>query len=73
MNESMTVIEVLNITRDILLNITVKVADMQTIGQPVHAAVGNLSAVIEAMSRAETKPEEAQAENEDDHHEEGDA
>lgn len=56
MNESMTVLEVLNVTRNILTNIPVKVADIMTIGQPIHAAVGNLSAVIEAMSRAEAQP-----------------
>ena len=49
----MTVLEALKDTKASLANIPVKIADMNEIGMPIHAAVQNLGAIITALEAAE--------------------
>ena len=58
----MTVKEALKITISTLSSISVPVALMGQIGEPIATAVGNLNACIEAMDREEEKNGNADAE-----------
>ena len=49
----MTVLEALKATKADLEKIPVKVADMNEVGLPIHNAVHNIGAVIDALERAE--------------------
>jgi len=51
MENAMTIEEALRATLNILEGIPVRVADFQTIGQPVAMAAGNLRAVLDAIAR----------------------
>lgn len=70
MNETYTVKEVIEITRNQLGEIVVPVK-YKNIVDGINSAINNLSAVIEAMNRTEEKPEEV-IEHEDDNNEDGD-
>lgn len=71
MNETYTVKEVIEITRNQLGEITVPVK-FRNITEGINTAITNLNAVIEAMNNTEVKPEEVVEKHEDDNHEEGD-
>lgn len=71
MNETYTVKEVIEITRNQLGEIVVPVK-YKNIVDGINTAINNLSAVIEAMNNTEVKPEEVVEKHEDDNHEEGD-
>ena len=70
MNETYTVKEVIEITRNQLGEIVVPVK-YKNIVDGINSAINNLNAVIEAMNNAEVKPEEV-VEHEDDNNAEGD-
>ena len=70
MNETYTVKEVIEITRNQLGEIVVPVK-YKNIVDGINSAINNLSAVIEAMNNAEVKHEEV-VEHEDDNNEDGD-
>lgn len=57
-NKSLTVLEALKHIRTDLGKIPVKVEDIVTIGNPIHAAVLNISAVITALEN-QTQQEQA--------------
>lgn len=72
MNETYTVKEVIEITRNQLGEIVVPVK-YKNIIDGINSAINNLNAVIEAMNRTEEKPEEVVEQHEDDNNAEGDA
>ena len=59
----MTVIEALRTVKSDLGNIPVRIADSEQIGNPIRAAIMNISAVIDALEKAE---EAQHAEDADD-------
>lgn len=54
----MTVLEALSHIRTDLGKIPVKVEDINTIGNPIHAAILNLDSVITALENAPQQPEQ---------------
>lgn len=71
MNETYTVKEVIEITRNQLGEIVVPVK-YKNIVDGINSAITNLNAVIEAMNNTEVKPEEVVEQHEDDNNAEGD-
>lgn len=64
----MTILEALKETRDNLAKIPLRISDFNEVGVPIHTAVQNLGAIINALETAEAQkpaqPEEAGAEDE---------
>jgi len=62
MGEQITVSQALMATVDILGSITVPVSQMESVAMPIHQAIGNIQACLEAMARADMERAEAQKE-----------
>ncbi len=63
MDEQMTVIKALEVTKNLLTDIPVRIADMDSIGAPIRAAVGNLNAIMEALRKKEQEMPKEEADN----------
>ncbi len=57
----MTVIEALKATRADLAKVNVRIDELQEIGLPIHNAVQNIGAIIEALEKAEEEQKARQA------------
>ena len=62
MNEEMTILEAMKITKGIMDGICVPVAQMDSIGAPLKAAADNLGTIIEGIEQAEREDEHGKTE-----------
>ena len=65
-NKPLTVLEALRQIRTDLGKIQVKVEDINTVGNPIHAAILNLGSVITALENAPQQPEQPTSAQEGD-------